>query len=109
MHHLLKFAIVAFVVLAGRSECASAAERPNFVVINIDDLGYGDIGPYGASKHETPHLDQMAAGRHEAGMPLRGARLFSIACVSDDRLLPETGVADSPRAFPRPARWIASE
>jgi arylsulfatase A-like enzyme len=36
------------------------AERPNFVVINIDDLGYADIGPFGSQLNRTPHLDQMA-------------------------------------------------
>jgi arylsulfatase A len=37
-----------------------AAERqPNIVVINTDDLGYADIGPYG-STNRTPHLDRMA-------------------------------------------------
>lgn len=37
------------------------AERlPNFVLINVDDLGYADIGPFGSDNH-TPHLDQMAA------------------------------------------------
>ncbi len=35
--------------------------KPNFVVINIDDLGYGDIGPFGAKQNRTPHLDQMAS------------------------------------------------
>ncbi|MEX2580736.1 MAG: sulfatase [Verrucomicrobiales bacterium] len=38
---------------------AEDAPRPNFIVINIDDLGYGDIGPYG-SDNPTPHLDRMA-------------------------------------------------
>lgn len=38
-----------------------AAERPNFVVINIDDLGYGDIGPFGSKTNRTPNLDRMAA------------------------------------------------
>lgn len=37
----------------------AAGERPNFVVINIDDLGYADIGPYGGN-NPTPHLDRMA-------------------------------------------------
>jgi hypothetical protein len=47
-----------------RAELASAAEpplRPNIVVIFIDDLGYGDIGPFGAKGYKTPHLDRMAA------------------------------------------------
>lgn len=35
-------------------------ERPNFVVIVADDLGYSDIGCYG-SEIATPHLDQLAA------------------------------------------------
>ena len=40
-------------------------EQPNFVIIYIDDMGYGDIGPfgvgtYGDEKIETPNLDRMA-------------------------------------------------
>jgi len=35
--------------------------RSNFVVIFADDLGYGDLGCYGATKIKTPHLDQLAA------------------------------------------------
>ena len=38
-----------------------AAERPpNFVIIFIDDMGYGDIGPFGAEGYATPHLDRLA-------------------------------------------------
>jgi arylsulfatase A len=37
-----------------------AATKPNFVVIFIDDMGYADIGPFGATKQKTPHLDKMA-------------------------------------------------
>ncbi len=42
---------------------AFAAEEgltPNFIVINIDDLGYADIGPFGSTLNRTPHLDRMA-------------------------------------------------
>ncbi len=47
---------------AERSAQASrpSGEKPNIVVIFADDLGYGDLGCYGA-KYPTPALDQMAA------------------------------------------------
>ncbi|MCU0781352.1 MAG: sulfatase [Akkermansiaceae bacterium] len=38
-----------------------AQEKPNFVVINIDDLGYADIGPFGSQLNRTPNLNRMAA------------------------------------------------
>jgi arylsulfatase A-like enzyme len=34
---------------------------PNIVLINCDDLGYGDLGCYGSDRNETPHLDRLAA------------------------------------------------
>lgn len=39
----------------------SATDRPaNVVVIFADDLGYGDLGCYGATKLQTPNIDQLA-------------------------------------------------
>ncbi|MCA9065818.1 MAG: sulfatase, partial [Planctomycetaceae bacterium] len=38
----------------------SRADRPNIILINIDDLGYGDIGPFGSRQNATPNLDRMA-------------------------------------------------
>tara|TARA_B100000700_G_scaffold312936_1_gene397271 strand:+ start:1195 stop:2640 length:1446 start_codon:yes stop_codon:yes gene_type:complete len=35
--------------------------RPNIVLINCDDLGYGDLSCYGSIQHDTPAIDQMAA------------------------------------------------
>lgn len=37
-----------------------AAEKPNFIFINIDDLGYADVGPFGSKLNRTPNLDRMA-------------------------------------------------
>lgn len=35
--------------------------RPNIVLINCDDLGYGDLGCYGSAVHDTPRIDALAA------------------------------------------------
>jgi len=40
---------------------AAEEAKPNFVVILIDDMGYGDIGPFGSKLNRTPNLDRMAA------------------------------------------------
>ena len=41
---------------------AGAAEpTPNVIVIFMDDMGYGDIGSFGAKNYPTPNLDRMAA------------------------------------------------
>ena len=37
--------------------------RPNFVLINVDDLGYADVGPFGSKINRTPHLDRMTRER----------------------------------------------
>ncbi len=36
-------------------------EKPNVVVLLVDDLGWGDFGCYGAEFYETPHIDKLAS------------------------------------------------
>lgn len=40
---------------------AAKAKPPNVVLIYLDDLGYGDLSSYGATKLKTPHMDRLAA------------------------------------------------
>jgi arylsulfatase A len=47
--------------LLGVPREATHAATPNIVLIFIDDMGYGDIGPFGNTKVKTPHLDKFAA------------------------------------------------
>ncbi len=55
----MKPILILVIALAGWSGFA-AAQKPNFIVINIDDLGYADIGPFGSKLNRTPNLDRMA-------------------------------------------------
>jgi len=42
------------------SPAVQAARPPNVVIIFMDDLGYADIGPFGAKGYSTPNLDRLA-------------------------------------------------
>src|SRR5690606_10200561 len=44
-----------------KTELKKSNQSPNFVVVFIDDMGYGDIGTQGATGWTTPNLDKMAA------------------------------------------------
>ena len=39
----------------------NAAERPNVIIILVDDMGFSDIGAYGG-EIKTPHIDSLAQG-----------------------------------------------
>ena len=52
--------IFSIVIQALCSPLAAAATSPNIILILADDLGYGDVGAYGATLIETPHLDRLA-------------------------------------------------
>ena len=39
----------------------AADSQPNIVIFYIDDLGYGDVGSYGAIGVDTPSIDRLAA------------------------------------------------
>ena len=43
------------------NDTLAADSPPNVVLIFADDLGYGDLGCYGATKVKTPHIDKLAS------------------------------------------------
>lgn len=54
-------AALVFVTLAAVAPAAETGARPNIVLIVADDLGWGDLGCYGARDIPTPNLDRLAA------------------------------------------------
>ncbi len=77
------------VALGGHAFAASsrfAAERPNIVVVLLDDMGYSDLGCYGAEVIETPTIDRLA----EEG--LRFSQFYNTAKCAQSRAALLTGL-----------------
>jgi len=60
---------------AGSNQTTSTL--PNIVLIYADDLGYGDLSCYGATKIKTPNTDKIAAG----GVRFTNARCTAATCT----------------------------
>lgn len=56
---------------------SAAQQRPNIVVIYADDLGYGDLSCYGATKIKTNNIDKLAAN----GIRFTNAHATSATCT----------------------------
>ncbi len=56
---------------------AQSQNRPNIVLIYADDVGYGDLSCYGASRVRTPNLDRLAG----AGVRFTNAHSSSATCT----------------------------
>jgi arylsulfatase A-like enzyme len=72
-----------FVLLTTSFPAIAAEAKPNVVIIFMDDMGYGDIGPFGATQQKTPELDRMAA----EGMKLTSFYAAPVCSVSRAQLL----------------------
>jgi arylsulfatase A-like enzyme len=59
MHMFRLSSIVALVVVAVASG-AHAAEKPNVVIVLVDDMGWGDPSCFGNTMAKTPHMDKLA-------------------------------------------------
>ena len=53
-------ALILISVLLATSSTFAKEQPPNVVLIFADDLGYGDLGCYGATKVQTPNIDRLA-------------------------------------------------
>lgn len=109
--HLLLPCLLGFACVARGADAA----RPNIIFIIADDVGYGDLGCYGAREVKTPHLDRLAA----QGCRFTDAHTTASVCTPTRYALltgryawrqPGTGIApgDAPALIPPGTATVAS-
>ncbi len=74
------------------------SKAPNIVLIYADDIGYGDLGCYGAESIPTPHIDRLAAD---------GLRFTSAYCTSATCTPSRYSMLTGEYAWRRPGTGIA--
>lgn len=57
---ILRSLAVAFFAMTFLPSALGATAKPNILLIYTDDLGYGDVGCYGATAVKTPNIDRLA-------------------------------------------------
>jgi arylsulfatase A-like enzyme len=78
----MQLAAVIFVVITGTEAKAQPGKgkvtgKPNIILIYADDLGFGDVSCYGATKVHTPNIDRLAA----QGVRFTNAHASSATCT----------------------------
>lgn len=73
----MRIAFIFAALILAASPRAEAQRPPNVVLVLMDDLGYGDLGSYGASDVRTPNIDRLA---HE-GVRLTDAYANGAVCT----------------------------
>lgn len=60
IHCPIRLLLASIFIFLMQAVASHAATQPNFIVIFCDNLGYGDIEPFGSTIHRTPNLNRMA-------------------------------------------------
>jgi arylsulfatase A-like enzyme len=71
------FALLAAIVVLVSPSVAADPARPNVIMIYADDLGYGDLSCYGASRIQTPNVDRLA----QNGLRFTNGRSTAASCT----------------------------
>ncbi|MCH7228460.1 sulfatase-like hydrolase/transferase [Haloferula sp. A504] len=93
--------VLSFCLLAGPGEAVTqdaAGRGPNVVIIYGDDVGYGDVGVYGATKIPTPRIDALAA---------QGLRFTDAHCAAATCTPSRYTLLTGEMAFRKPGTGIA--
>jgi len=82
MSTIFRCLILPYIALTAASTGHAAgssqhAAKPNIILIYVDDLGYGDVGCYGATKLKTPNIDRLA----KEGRLFTDAHSASVVCT----------------------------
>jgi arylsulfatase A-like enzyme len=72
-----RFLVILSAILVLYGGQVFAAENPNIVFVYADDLGYGDLGCYGATRVKTPNLDKLA----QTGLRFTDAHAAAATCT----------------------------
>jgi len=117
---LLEFSFAASCGSLADANDAPSTNRPNVVLIVADDLGWADLGCYGADFHETPRIDELArhgirftdayaasvcspsratllTSKHYARLGITTWRENALKTRRDRKLVPPLAVADLPQ------------
>ncbi|MBL9212109.1 MAG: sulfatase [Opitutaceae bacterium] len=106
----LPLRVLLFLILSPASlslAAAAAARPPNIVFFLADDLGQRDLGAYGSTFHETPHLDRLA----REGARFTDAYAACPVCsptrasVMSGQWPQRTGITDYIGAVAKPEAW----
>jgi arylsulfatase A len=117
----LRLFLTVFALSSSLTAVDGAANKPNFILINVDDLGWTDLGCFGSQFYETPHLDGLAG----EGMRFTDAYAACAVCsptraaIMTGRYPARLGVTDWIRArfqggkIPankkNPSRWVGGK
>lgn len=74
---LLLLSLLIPIARAQERPAPAAKQPPNIVIIISDDVGYGDVGCYGATRVKTPNIDRLAS----AGLRFTDAYATSATCT----------------------------
>lgn len=75
--YLSLLAVLVLFVACDTKEVKITPSQPNIVIIYMDDLGYGELGAYGATKLKTPNMDRLA----NEGMKFTQGHASSATCT----------------------------
>src|SRR5262245_12011581 len=76
-HLLAAFGVAVLAFAGGPPQAQTQTVRPNIILIQADDLGYGDLSAFGQKHYETPSLDRLA----REGMRFRNYYAGTTVCA----------------------------